>query len=109
MALVDAASRSTQPLEIRQAAAGAFAHSVHRFGLRLAPSEVLRQYDRYNQSATLDKPTQQLLAQILDAIEGPTRVLKKGTGTFALTRIARQNRSVARSQSPLSIGPTKKK
>ncbi len=81
VALIDAASRSTQPLEVRQAAAAAFAHSVHRFGLRLAPSEVLRQYDRYNQSASLDKPTQQLLAQILDAIEGPTKALKKGTGT----------------------------
>lgn len=73
VALVDAASRSTQSLVVRQTAAEAFVHSVQRFGLRLAPSEVLRQYDRYNQSAALDKPTQKLLAQILDAIEGPTK------------------------------------
>ena len=73
VALVDLASIATHPLAARQAAAEAFAKSVARFGLRLAPSEVIRQYDRYNQSASLDKPTQQLLANVLDAIEKPTK------------------------------------
>ncbi|HEX3998645.1 MAG TPA: HEAT repeat domain-containing protein [Pirellulales bacterium] len=72
-ALVDLASLAVQPLEVRQAAAAAFAESVKHFGLRLAPSEVVRQYNRYNASAQLDKATQQLLGEILDTIEAPTK------------------------------------
>jgi len=73
IALVDLASLAVQPFEVRRAAATAFAESVKHFGLRLAPSEVVRQYDRYNASAKLDKATQQLLGGILDAIEAPTK------------------------------------
>jgi HEAT repeat protein len=73
VALVDLASLPVQPLDVRQAAAVAFAESVQHFGLRLAPSEVIRQYDRYNQSAQLDKATQELLGRILDTIESPTK------------------------------------
>ena len=54
---------------MRQAAAAAFALSVRQFGLRLSPSEISLQYDRYNQSVALDKPTQQLLGGLLDVIE----------------------------------------
>ncbi len=71
--LVDLASTGAQPLAMRQASAAAFAQSVRQFGVRLAPSEIALQYDRYNQSAALDKPTQQLLGGLLDVIE------KKGT------------------------------
>lgn len=71
--LLDLASLPVQPLDVRHAAAAAFARSVQQFGLRLAPSDVIRQYDRYNQSAQLDKATQTLLGQILDTIEAPTK------------------------------------
>ncbi|HEY2147956.1 MAG TPA: hypothetical protein VGH32_08465, partial [Pirellulales bacterium] len=57
------------PIEIRKAAGTAFRQSVRQFGLRLSPSEILIQYDRYNQSAKLDKETQQLLGAMLDVIE----------------------------------------
>ena len=73
VALLDLASLPVQPLDVRQAAMVAFAQSVQHFGLRLAPSEVIRQYDRYNQSAQLDKATQQLLGRLLDTIEAPTK------------------------------------
>ncbi len=73
VALLDLASLPVQPLDVRQAATVAFAQSVQQFGLRLAPSDVIRQYDRYNQSAQLDKATQQLLGRLLDTIEAPTK------------------------------------
>ena len=67
--LVDVASTTLQPIEHRQAASAAFQRSVVRHGLLLTTAEVLRQYDRYNASETLDRPTQQVLAAILDVIE----------------------------------------
>jgi hypothetical protein len=67
--LVDLASAGVQPLTVRQTAAAAFGQSVRQFGLRLSPLEIVRQYDRYNQSAQHDKPTQQLLGAVLDVIE----------------------------------------
>ncbi len=69
MALADMASLATRSLAVRQAAAAAFSASVDRFGLRLTPSEVQRQYDRYNQSAALDKATQKVLSGLIDTIE----------------------------------------
>ncbi|HEX4413352.1 MAG TPA: hypothetical protein VH107_06960, partial [Lacipirellulaceae bacterium] len=68
-ALADRASRSTLPLAARQAAAKAFGDSVTRYGTLLTTGEIMSQYDRYNQSATLDKETQAVLASILDSIE----------------------------------------
>ncbi|MHB1033931.1 MAG: HEAT repeat domain-containing protein [Pirellulales bacterium] len=68
-ALVDLASRTTQPLPIRRAAASAFFGTVRRNGILLTSKEVLLQYDRYNQSETQDKATQDLLAAILDCLE----------------------------------------
>ncbi|HEV2969584.1 MAG TPA: hypothetical protein VGY55_06305 [Pirellulales bacterium] len=73
--LIDLASLATQPLAVRRAAGAAFRDSVREFGLRLSPSEILRQYERYNQSAQQDKETQQLLGAVLDVIEK-----KKGLG-----------------------------
>ena len=72
VALLDLASLTPQPLEIRKAAAEAFAASVQRFGTRLTSGEIMRQYDRYNASAALDAPTQQMLGSILDVLEGKT-------------------------------------
>ena len=47
----------------------AFARSVERQGILLTSVEVLRQYDRYNRSETLDEATQQVLGQLLDTLE----------------------------------------
>jgi len=68
-AIVELASRTTQPLETRQQAAEAFDRSVGRHGVLLTSAEILRQYDRYNRSATLDEATQQVLGQLLDTLE----------------------------------------
>jgi hypothetical protein len=69
------ASIGAQPLDVRKVAGAAFRQSVRQFGLRLSPSEILIQYDRYNQSAKQDKETQQLLGALLDVIE------RRGLGT----------------------------
>jgi CheY-like chemotaxis protein len=74
-ALVDLASIGSQPIEIRKAAGAAFRQSIRQFGLRLSPSEILTQYDRFNQSAKLDNESQRLLGALLDVIE------QQGRGT----------------------------
>ena len=51
----------------------AFGESVRRFGVRLTKPEILRQYDRYNQSELEDAASQDLLAAVLDAIEFPAK------------------------------------
>ncbi len=68
-ALTELASRPLVALEDRQAAAAAFRTSVVRHGLLMRRDELLRQYDRYNASETADRPTQEVLASILDTIE----------------------------------------
>lgn len=72
-ALVDLASRSAQPLEVRQAALAAFRQAVQKYGVMLTSQEILRQYTHYNESTALDAPTRQVLGLILDCIEAPTR------------------------------------
>jgi hypothetical protein len=67
--LVETASATARPLELRQAAAAAFIENVRRFGTLLTIDEIRLQYDRYNASETLDAPTQELLGAVLDAIE----------------------------------------
>jgi hypothetical protein len=67
--LADVASETARALELRQATAVAFATNVKRYGTLLTTAEIARQYERYNASETFDKPTQQLLALMLDAIE----------------------------------------
>ena len=67
--MVDLAARLTQPIDVRQAAALAFAGSVRRYGIQLTKAEILQQYDNYNASAKQDKETQEVLASILDTIE----------------------------------------
>jgi len=68
-ALVNTASRNNLDLPSRQAAALAFDQAVQKRHLLLTQQEILRQYDRYNASETLDKQTQQVLGGILDSIE----------------------------------------
>jgi len=74
--LATLASDHARPLAERQAAHAAFTTAVRRRGLLLTRSEILVQYDRYNQSARLDTDTQQVLGGILDVIEGPADATK---------------------------------
>jgi hypothetical protein len=69
VALVSAASETERPLNERQAAARAFAESVDRYGILLTAPEILRQYDRYNESAGADRETQVVLGSLLDSME----------------------------------------
>ncbi len=72
-ALVTMASQHARTLADRRAAADSFAKAVRRRGLLLTRDEILLQYDRYNRSEFLDVGTQQVLGQILDAIETPSQ------------------------------------
>lgn len=69
VALVDLISQNARPLDERQMALAAFRVAVARRSLRLTRSEILRQYERYNQSERLDADTQQVLGAVLDVIE----------------------------------------
>jgi hypothetical protein len=70
-ALVNVASQHMRPLAERQAAAKAFDIAARLRGIMLTTEEILQQYDRYNQSASFDEGTQNVLTSILDAIERP--------------------------------------
>ena len=72
MHLAGHSRRVAQPIETRRASAGAFGESVLRYGILLSTKEILRQYDRYNQSETEDRATQKVLGAILDALEERT-------------------------------------
>ncbi len=67
--LVELASDQLQPLAQRQMAASSFAQAVQARGVLLTSEEILRQYDRYNDSERLDGGTQAVLASLLDTIE----------------------------------------
>lgn len=71
-ALVEVASRFTQPLELRIAAARAFRENTEKHGILLTSGEIRTQYRRYNESENLDAPTQHVLGLILDCLEAPT-------------------------------------
>lgn len=68
-ALADLASLQTTSIATRREAAQAFDRNVQQHGLLLTSDEILRQYDRYNASATADAESQQVLGTVLDAIE----------------------------------------
>ena len=72
-ALVDMASRFTQPLELRKAAAAAFCENMQKHGILLTTEEIRRQYDRYNESEKQDAATQHVLGLILDCLEVPAK------------------------------------
>ena len=67
--LVNLVSLETTPIATRRAAAKAFEQNVRQHGLLLTRVEILRQYDRYNASATADAATQQVLGSVIDTIE----------------------------------------
>lgn len=68
-ALVEIASQPGRTLADRQAAAVAFQAAVKNRGIMLTKQQILQQYERYNLSETLDKPTQAVLASVLDTLE----------------------------------------
>jgi hypothetical protein len=67
--LVEAASRFTLPMALRQAAAIAFRQNTQKFGILLTTEEIRQQYRRYNESEKMDRDTQKLLGRILDCLE----------------------------------------
>jgi hypothetical protein len=75
--LVDLASQTSRPIAMRQQAAAAFAKSVPLRGIQLTSDEIVRQYDRYNASRTLNEATQKVLGSILDTIEAPREAASK--------------------------------
>ncbi len=81
-ALVDLASRDAQPLEDRKVAVQALCNAIQNRGILLTADQILRQYERYNQSASLDAATQQVLAVVLDCIEAPTSPLTPTEGAL---------------------------
>ena len=68
-ALVDLASQSTAPMPLRRTAATGFADSVGTFGVMLTNVELLKQYDRYNDSEHRPRDEQQILSGLLDVLE----------------------------------------
>ena len=48
-----------------------FGSPRRNIGILLSQAQIVRQYERYNQSRDLDRPTQVLLGSILDTIEDP--------------------------------------
>ena len=69
LALIEAASQTYLPLSARDAALAAFADAVKRRGILLTHDQIVLQYDRYNQSRTLDAETQRIRSAILDVLE----------------------------------------
>ena len=67
--LVDFASHLSVPVAARELSARAFTESVQRHGILLTEAEIIRQYDRYNASSSLDAATQQVFASLLDTLE----------------------------------------
>jgi hypothetical protein len=67
--LVDFASQSAQPMELRKLAAESFATNRTKFGVLLSTEEIAIQYDRYNASETATADVQALLGGLLDTLE----------------------------------------
>ena len=58
---------------MRKAAAEGFAESVNRFGTLLTTTEILAQYNRYNESEGEGAESQEVLSMVLDAIEAKAK------------------------------------
>ena len=67
--LLDFASQTQQPFELRQQAADALTASFKRHGKQLTSHQIRQQYDRYNESESADHETQLLLGKLLDLLE----------------------------------------
>ncbi len=75
-ALVELAGRATAPLAARTAALGGFRRATEQYGILLTTDQIRLQYERYNQSGTLDEATRKVLGLILDCIEAPTQAAR---------------------------------
>lgn len=82
-ALVTLASDHGEPLPARRAAVAGLSVAIGRRGILLTQTEVLRQFDLYNRSATADPDTQQVLGAVLDALEQMNPEEKSPTATTA--------------------------
>ncbi len=71
--LVEVASRFTQPLGLRQAAAAAFCENRAKHGILLTNEEIQAQYQRYNMSEKQDAATRHVLGLILDGLEASAK------------------------------------
>ncbi len=76
-ALVELASRWTQPLPRRKEAVEALWDNTEGHGILLTSAEILAQYDRYNASEKLDRPTQQVFSAILNCLEAPAKITQE--------------------------------
>jgi len=76
-ALVDLASAATQPLDVRQAAAAAFAESVKRHRIQLTIADIQQQARRYEESGSLDQPSQDVLWSLLETMQKTKATPKK--------------------------------
>lgn len=94
--LVDLASDRRQPVDLRRAALSALVNTVERNGILLTTDQILTQYDRYNQSATADKTTQQILGLILDCLEAAGG--QKRAGSRSQGSVIREQESGSREQ-----------
>jgi hypothetical protein len=72
-ALVEVASRFTQPLALRKAAAAAFCENRAKHGILLTAEEIQAQYRRYNESEKQDAVTRHILGLILDCLEAAVK------------------------------------
>ena len=68
-ALLSVVNDSGQPNEYRLAAAEAFKESIKKHGTLLTTREIQSQYKRYNASEFESEKSQEVLGQVLDAIE----------------------------------------
>jgi hypothetical protein len=93
-ALVDLACRYVNPLKLRQAAGVSFGLNAERYGLLLDRDSIKQQYARYNNSASQDRATQQVLSSILSTIE-----------SHAAPSILEAARKAAASQKPVQRKP----
>ncbi len=96
-ALVNMASLSSAPLELRQAALQAFQEAVHRRRVMLTSSEIHLQYDRYNASETSSVESQQILGAILDILESGSQ---GGKGNAAENTAPVENTAPAEQPAP---------
>lgn len=91
LALIEAATQTYLPTAARDAAVAALAEAVKRRGILLTQEQIVLQYDRYNQSRTLDAETQRIRSAILDVLE---------------SRVATTAAPAATAETPAPISPT---
>jgi hypothetical protein len=73
-ALVEAVSRNDWPVALRGKALSALRKAVEKRGVQLTTQQILRQYERYNQSAQSPPEVRKILGLALDCLEAPTQV-----------------------------------